>query len=254
MTLLGKILVLVNFGLSVMVLVWAMLLYFNHVDLSDAKGEPGKTPPIPPGELKVRKDSISDALTALGSADASWRENRGLVLEQEADRAADRPWYAGEIKHAQSGADANNPTREIAFENGVMLLDPVDPQKPRHVRPRMKNATDDAGRPLASLDANLKSEEQQLQALAQTEKQLQDLIEETKRLTELLTPEKGKGLRQRIEDEKVKVKLADEEQAILKPLLVNTAVESELILRRREMLEARIRELRGGVASGAGRP
>jgi hypothetical protein len=61
-------------------------------------------------------------------------------------------------------------------------------------------------------------------------------------------------LRQRIEDEKVKVKLADEEQAILKPLLVNTAVEAELILRRREMLEQRIKELTGvGVASGGGR-
>src|SRR5260370_37818069 len=121
MTLLGKILVLVNFGLSVMVLVWAMLLYFNHIDLSDAKGEPNKSPP---GQLKLRKDRIADALAALGSADASWRENRAGVLEQEADRVADRPWYEGELKHARSGANDNQPAREIDFDNGLMVLQP----------------------------------------------------------------------------------------------------------------------------------
>jgi hypothetical protein len=248
MTLLGKILVLVNFGLSVMVLVWAMSLYYGHIDLSDnAKPEPG--------QLKLRKDRITDALAAGGSGDVSWRENRSAVLAQEADRVGDRVWYEGELQHARSGADDKKPAREIAFDNGLMALDPVDPQKPRHVRPRMKNAKDAAGGNLVSLDEYLKREQQQRLALAEAEKKLQDLIEEATRLTERLTPKQGKGLRQRIEDEKVKVKLADEEQAILKPLLVNTAVEAELILRRREMLERRIKELSEvGVASGAGRP
>ena len=256
MTLFGKILVLVNFGLSVMVLVWAMALYFGHIDWTDAKGEPSKSPPVPPGELKVRKDRVTDALAALGSADASWREQRAELPRQEGYRVADRAWYADEIKHARSGATAQQPAREIALDDkGLMVLEAVDQQgQPGHVRPKLKNATDDLNKPLPSLDANLKREAEQQLALAGEEKKLQDLIEENQRLTELLTPKEGKGLRQRIEDEKVKVKLADEEQAILKPLLVNTAVESELILRRREMLEKRIKELTGvGVASGRDR-
>jgi hypothetical protein len=254
MTLLGKILVLVNFGLSVMVLVWAMALYFGHIDWTDAKGEPSKSPPVPPGELKVRKDRVSDAWAALASADASWRANRADLLEQETYRVADRAWYDAELKHARSGAGDKSPAREIALDKdkGGMVLDPADAQNPRHKRPRLKNATDDANQPLVSLDENLRREKQQRDDLKKAEKKLADLIEETNQQTELLTPEKGKGLRQRIEDEKVKIALADEELAIIKPLLVNTAVESELILRRRQMLEARIKELTGvGVVSGA---
>jgi hypothetical protein len=257
MTLFGKILVLVNFGLSVMVLVWAMAMYYGHIDWTDAKGDPNKVPPVPPGELKVRKDRVAEALAALGAADVSWREQRAELPRQEGYRVADRAWYADELKHARSEANAQNPAREIAVDDkGLITLAPVDPQgQPGHVRPKLKNATeDDPKRPLLSLDANLKREQEQQLALAGEEKKLQDLIEENRRLTELLTPKEGKGLRQRIEDEKVKVKLADEEQAILKPLLVNTAVESELILRRREMLERRLKELSGvGVASGGNR-
>src|SRR5437879_2491224 len=97
MTLLGKILVLVNFALSVMVMVWAMMLRVDHVDWTLGTKDQ-------PGELAPRDARVKDAWASLAAAEASWRDNRADVLEQEDFRVADRPWYEAELKHARSEA------------------------------------------------------------------------------------------------------------------------------------------------------
>jgi hypothetical protein len=241
MTLFSKILVVTLFGLSVVVMTWAMMFYIHREDLSE------KT-----GKLKPRKEHVAELWEGVRAADASYRGNRADVLAQERYRIADRPWYDAELKHALSGATAANPVREPVFNNGVLVVAAVDAQNPKHVRPQLVPAKDAFGRPLESLVANLAAEQKKVADLVARQVELVTLIKQDTELTEQLVPPVGKGLRQRIEDEKVKIKLMDEELAIIRPLLVNTTVESELILRRREMLEARIKELTAAADVAAG--
>jgi hypothetical protein len=250
MTLFGKILVLANFGLSVIALVCAMTFYFvdTHTDWTASQ----KT--LDDG-LTKRKARVAELWEGIRTADVGWRDVHTNLAEQEGYRAVDRDWYATEVKHARSVATAMDPARTVVIDKGLLVLDPV-PNEPKHMRPRMVKATDDFGRPLASLDANNEAKGAKHVALADQQKKLAQLIDEDKRLTNELTPEEGKGLRRRIEDEKDKVKRADEELAIMRPLHINTAVENELILRRDKMLRARIAELEAalGLASGAKQP
>lgn len=242
MTLYGKILVLANFGLSVMAMIWALLFYFERVDWTDAKT----------GELAPRKALVEDQWTSFAAAEASWREVHGDLLLQENYRATDRPFYATEVENARTKATDLKPARTVVYDKGVLVLAPVA-NEPKHLRPKMVNATDAFGKPLASLTSYIKAESDKRTALVAQQQKLQVLVEEDKRLTNLLTPEEGKGLRQRIEDEKVKVQRVDEELAIVQPLRINTAVENYLILQRDKMLRDRIEELKaaGGVVSGA---
>ena len=153
------------------------------------------------------------------------------MLEQEGFRVADRPWYGAELKHARSEATDQKPVREIVFDNkGQLLLDSVDAEgaaaPPAALEERGRRRRPAARQPGGEPEGGTIG----IKALADEQVKLRELIEEVQRLTDQLTPPKGKGkgLRQRIEDREVKVTLADEELAIIKPLLVNTAVESEL--------------------------
>ena len=149
------------------------------------------------------------------------------MLTQEGYRAADRPWYDAEIKHAQSLATAASPMREPVYKAGILQLKEVNPGPPKHERPLLADAkeiadpNDMAARPplpLASLEANQKEERKREIEWADQQKELQSQIDLATQYTERLTPAVGKGLLVRIEDEKVKVKRADEELAIVQPL------------------------------------
>src|SRR5579872_6395172 len=90
MTLLGKILVLTNFALSVVALMWAMMLYYNRIDWTEGTKEK-------PGELRARKERLAELWENMKPADAAWRDVRAQLLEQEGFRADDRPWYLKEL-------------------------------------------------------------------------------------------------------------------------------------------------------------
>ena len=244
MTMLGKILVLINFAFSVTALTVAAMLYINHIDWTEGtEKEPGKLRPV--------IERIKEKWAGITAAEPSWRDVHANLLEQERLRVADRVFYDGELRHALSGATAANPAREVVYNNGV-IVPPYDP-KTKQLRPQMRAASDPFNRPLASLDFYMKAEQEKVVAVTQEQLKLRELVDEDTRLATLLKPpEPAKGLRQRIEDEKVKIKLVDKELAIIRPLLVNTSVESELVLKRRQALETRIKELSACV-HGSGR-
>jgi hypothetical protein len=93
---------------------------------------------------------------------------------------------------------------------------------------------DEDDKVLRSLEAVMKKHEAQ--------------IVKANELTDKIIGDKDKGVRglqQRIEDEKAKdAALRDEQKQLIRPQLVNTLVESELILKRKNQLERRIEELK----------
>jgi hypothetical protein len=257
MTTYGKILVLLNFGLSVAAMTLAIVFYYTRIDWTE--GSAAK-----PGELRARKARVDElSKSALPPAGATWAERRADVLDQEGWRVADRKWYDEQIRLALTDADGvAKPVRDVVYEKGRLVVDPVfdpktnQPISPKYTRPRLQDAKDHLNNPLASLQKQTDKENNQLKALTKAQQDLQDQINEVTKWTDLLTPPPAsgmKGVRQRIKDEKLKAERVDEELAIITPLLYTTGAENELILQRGEELKKRIDELSRalGVASGS---
>ncbi len=189
---------------------------------------------------------------ASAPSEAGWRDVRGNLLDQENYRAADRPWYAAELELARTRATDMDPAHTVVYTKGVLETEPVK-NEPKHLRPKMENATVELApppakpTPLASLESYKKLESQKRAEVIAEALKLQTLVDEDKRLTNQLVPEDGKGLRQRVEDEKVKVRRVDDELAILQPLKINTRIENDLILGRDDKMRERIKELKAAL-------
>lgn len=252
MTLFGKILVLANFGLSVVIMVGAMVLYFDRVDWTEGPVKPEEKW----GELRKRNERVKDAWEFIRLADLRWRDVRGEVLDEEGYRAADRPWYEAELKHDREQATEQKPARTVIYDNGVLVVEVVA-NEPKHYRPKMVAAKlelprkNDKDPPivieLGSLKSYNEAEAKLRDDLLAQQKEFIDQLDKHKELSNRLTPESGKGLRIRIEDEKVKVKRLEEELAILRTLRVNTQVDIANISLRDKQLADRIKELKASL-------
>lgn len=243
MTNFGKALVYLNLVLSVMMAAGALALWTNRIDFTSTKGKEGQAD----GLLASRQAQITDLkspIANLGTAEASWLGAHNYLIAQEATRVEDQKWYDAEMDHLRTGAKETDPARTIDFDKGLPRLDAKG-------RPKMVAAKDRSGNPLRSrtrYDADIDAKLKEISVVLM---KYDALVKEDTELTQrMLGP---KGLQQRLIDERVKRDNVLKEQDLVKPLLVNTVVDSELILKRTKALEARIKELKSvGVATGEG--
>jgi hypothetical protein len=247
MTKLGKALVLFNLAFGLMLASWAFSLYANGIDWSDRKG---KTPGEAGGEYAVHEAQLDELWKGIPPAQANWLDERQKVLNEEARLAAERAWYDVEMKHLYVAANAANPIGEIAFaqkdddknaiRKGQILLDDKG-------HPQLVPLRDPAGNPLLSLAVYTKKDEDTLQSLEAVNKKQQEQIEKANELTDLIIGDDKagrRGLYRRYLDEKAKDEDMLAEQKLVRPQLINTVVEAELILKRKNQLEKRIEELK----------
>ena len=241
MTKLGKILVLVNVALSFTLMAWALAAFTNRIDWSDKKAQGEE----PAGELRKRIDEIDELWKGFRPAEAAWREPRAAIFAMEARRPKDRQWYARELENLRTGDTDKFPIRSVIYNAGLPALDP------RTGLPQMADAKDRNSQPLKSLSSYDRELNDLRTALLAEVKRLHEGILEDTRLTVQLVGEiddttkkiLAKGLRQRIIDERDKAVDLVKEQDIVRPLLINAYVESQLILKRADSLKARIQEL-----------
>lgn len=249
MTRLGKTLVFINVAFSVLLAAWAFDVWANAIDWSDRKG---KTPEQD-GEFKKREDRLAELWKGIPPAQAAWLTARRQLAADEAHVAADRDWYAKEMRHVYftaGTADDALPIGEIVFaaedapgvRKGQIVLDAKG-------FPQLKPVVDEKGTDLqlVSRAEYNKQDNVVLQSILTTIEAHEKQIQEANRLTDRIIGDKAKGIRglqQRILDEKAKrVDLLAEQKALEEPL-VNTVVEGQSILRRRDQLERRIAELK----------
>jgi hypothetical protein len=237
MTNFGKTLILINLGVSLLMATFALGIYTNTIPYHDITKDN-------PGEVTKKKAEVERLWQSVRPAEEVWREARAYLFEQEAHRAADRVWYQDELQHLLIGDMANSPSRMIEYKAG--RPEPADPKNP-FGRPKMVPAKDREGNPLLSLRAYNQEEETTLMELKRVTENYDALVKQTTAETEkLLGP---KGLHARIKAEKEKRDEVVKEQGLVRPQLVNTVVDSELILKRQKELVARIKELESiGVA------
>jgi hypothetical protein len=225
MTTFGKVLILVNLAASLLMATFAVGVFTN----SDGKAIQA--------QAKAKVDQVTELWKSVRPAEKVWSDARDYLLAQEKARAADRVWYQQELRHLREGARAGDPARAIVF----------DPRNPPG-RPRMVAAKDRDGKELLSLRAYDEEEKNTLEELDRLTAGYKKAIEATTMATErFLGP---KGLHARIKAEKEKREEVVKEMGLVRPQLVNTVVDSELVLKRQRELVARIKELEGvGVAT-----
>jgi hypothetical protein len=248
MTSLGKWLVIANLALSVAMATVALGIYNDRIDWSATKGDKDH----PEGELVRRNNRIKDLTDStsglLGPAARSWNESRTALARLDKRRNDDKAWYEKEIAFNRNLATRAKPAHVIKLVNGQ----PV-PQNPGiDDKPVMEDGRDGAGQPLQSLAGYAQAEEALQRQIDAETKNLNRLHEEDAQLTNRLVGEdvNAKGLQHRVLDERAKLAEAINEERFVRPLLINAAVNSEVVANRQHALEARIKELqKTGVAA-----
>jgi hypothetical protein len=246
MTLFGKLLVLFTLVISLVMMGLGLAVYTNRIDWTDRQPKDGD----PGGELAQREAEAKRLWNELRLAESGWRLRQAALARDEERRVQDRAWYQGQLTHLRSGANANSPAREVVFNNGVPVPDPRNPSLPQ-----MRPAADRAGQPLMSLAwYDSRDEAIHKETLAAVDR-FKKLVEQDTQLTNELVGDpikRTKGLRQRINDERIKRADVVAEADFVRPLLINTVVESELILKRQKSLRARVSELEKDKVAGTG--
>lgn len=245
MTFLGKLCVMINVGISLMLAFIALGLYFNGVDWGYDVAKPGTMG----GLVKQKQDEIAEVQKMQLPTEGAWKAARPVLWKAEEERADAVEFYVKELKHNRVDAKEGAPARAIVLDDkkdklGNYRAVRPDPKKPN--RPLMQpTKVRDGGVDLASrayYEAELeKNHKDNLVLLDQLAKEFLKDAELTKLVYDKVT---DTGLQPDLVNERIKRLGIEEERRQVKPLYVNTAVESELALKRLAAMRDRIKDLK----------
>jgi hypothetical protein len=235
MTLFGKILVLLNVTLSLLMAAWAIGVYTNHLHWTIEKS-------VQESEFEVNQ--LRDRLAPSGKGpglyedlaaeEARWKTASPIFQTMEPLRPKNQAWFQEQLGELQTSAKA---VTMPSYKAGQLEFDPKN-----FGLPLMVEATDKGGKPITGLAPYRKEYDDKQAAIKAVMDEHVKLVNEDKQLTEKIG---GKdGLRVKIDQEADKKQRVLAEQDYLKPLLVNSLVEGELLQKRRADLEARVKELK----------
>ena len=249
MTWLGKLLVLANMLLSVVLLGVAAGLLFNRVDWSNnsaAKDQPA-------GELRKRLDRIKELGAPYQVAQQRFRAARARLQVAEVRRSESQRWHADTLAVADAGrgGKADVPIAALVMQNGRTVPDPRDAN-----RVRMEEAKDRAGGGLLARKHYRDRLEEVHKDILKEQSDLQAITERAKKLTrEMVGPDPGmdgpKGLYDEIKDEKDKLATVEQEIKSLRFRNTVAAVELDALTRRLEHLRQRVAELKAPAGTAA---
>ncbi len=250
MTRFGRVLVLLNLALSLMLAAWSFNIYANGIDWTDRKDT--KSTPPRMGRFAVNAATLDELWKGVPAVQKDWLDGRAALAKQEKGLADERVWYDKEIHYVLVGPAKNKGVFDVAIatqddpntgaKKGQVLLD-------EQGFPQLVPIQDPAGKPLQlqSLAEYNKEEESILNDIEKLVAQHSANIAEAGTLTDKIIGDKGKGIRglqQRINDEQAKNADLLAEIKLVEPQLINTLVEAQLVNRRHAQMVRRIAELR----------
>jgi len=245
MTFLGKLFVMANVGISLLMAFLAFGLYANAIEWGYDAAKPGQAQPG--GILKQKQDEIAEVQKMQAPSEAAWKAARAELWKVEEERAKARAFYVGEIVHNRDKAGPDSPARSIETLSSLVVRDKNNPHLPKMNPAKVRGDKDAMPAPpdlysRAYYDAEYeKYHRANLDLLAQ----LKTEFEEDKRLSKLIfDKETGFGLRTDLVQERDKRQGIEGERRLMRPLYVNTAVESELSNKRLAAMQAHIAELK----------
>jgi hypothetical protein len=247
-TTLGKILTFVTLTASLLMAAFAFGLWSNRIEWATPPGV--KDDEVTGGRFTQLSKELERTWGLLRPAEGALGVARTAVMIEEKGRSADRVWYMGRMEHLKTKADINDPVKGVVFADkddpatktrkGQVLINPTDGY------PALEPLKDRAGQPLVSMAFYNNRLKEILADREQIEKKHKAQIDEATKLTaDLLV------LRRRFEAERQKRNDVEDEVRRVYPLLVNTRVDAELVLKRNHALQERVKELKTtGVAVG----
>jgi hypothetical protein len=244
MTLLAKILVYVNLALSLLMAAWGMALYTGRINWNDEKS----SPEAGPSELKKITDKKTKLDPAVAAASARYADAAGQLLKAQQQRTYNVAWYHFAADRLQSGATEQQPADAPVLQGGLPI--PVQVTAPNTPPLQIEPAKDRAGENLRSYAAyvnDLLSEQSKIKAemdkLAVENKKYLDLSQQIVGVVQgmganakVVTP----GLRQLLQDEETKLSKVLAQQEELRPLLVNSYGDIQLLAKRHGQLEKQV--------------
>jgi len=288
MTFLGKLCVMINVGISLMMAFAAVALYFNGVDWGYDVAEPGKAG----GVLKQKQDEIKDVGQIQPASEDSWKRARPVLWQVEQERREARAEFVAQLEWNRNtyaekdgkgilgpdgkpyllGAQTPEAARPVVDQAGKPILGPdlkplevkVGPARSVEVknlravgRAKQKylpNMPDAKVREVDAKDPNLygrvyyqnelqKENEKNHNLLAELKKEFQKDADYTKQIYDKET-DPPSGLQVELVAERIKRDGIRAERRLIRPLYVNTAVESELSLKRLAAMKKQIADLK----------
>lgn len=242
MTRLGKLLVVFNLGLALMLAAWSFSIYVNRVDWADPKL----------GQFAIRTAKLDALWKGVAPAQADWLSGRAKLASEETHLADERVWYDQQLHYVLAGPAKGKGIGEVAvaakddpnarIQKGQILLD--DRGNPLLVPPRdpMNNPLQ-----LLSLAEYNKADEELLRSIQEVMAENEKQIEEANKLTDLIIGDKAKGVRgfqQRINDEQAKNAAILAEMELVRPHYINALIEAQLVNKRQTQMKKRIEELK----------
>jgi hypothetical protein len=258
MTRVGKILVMLNVALSLAMAGFAIGVFRRNIEWSI---DTNKNAQVTVDQLEQLKDRLVPGAGKprfglwddIASAEHQWKfpEPDPTVQQQmdaytrlqkfEATRPVNQKWFDQQLAELEKSKD---PLTRPSYKNGKLEFNPR-----AFGQPVMVEAQDKGGQPIArGLNAYRLEYNDRAASIKAVMEDLDKWIKEDIDLTVKIA---GKGgLRELLAREADKKQRVLAEQDFLKPLLVNSAVESELLFKRQADLEARVKELQSvGVAA-----
>jgi|SRR5579875_1813263 len=250
MRLFGKLLVLFNLGLSVVLAAWSFNIYANGIDWTDRKDT--KSTPPRMGQFAIRAAQLDELWKGVPAVQKDWLEERAQLAKEEERLADQRAWYDKEIRYVLNGPAKGRGVLEVAIatkddpntgvKKGQVLLD-------NQGHPQLVPIRDPSNIPLQlqSLAEYNAEDERLLNALVQEMAKHKEQIEAANALTDKIVGDKDKGIRglqQRIHDEQVKNAAVLAEMKGVEPQLIQTLLEAEQVNKRRHQMIKRIEELK----------
>jgi hypothetical protein len=257
MTAFGKLLVFVQFILSIVFTTWAVGLYSQRIDWA-----PGKTllgDPIP--EVKGRVGELSDEIKNFvgdgkdkeGSRDKAelrWQTAYQALADATKSREKYQDWYRDQLSLAKKGEDIagrrqESPVRYLVYNpDGTLKMD-----NDLKVRPAVQSF----GAPVKSVeDYYVESDGLQKDVEKAQDKLYETVVEAEKITQQIVGSPTDYGLRRKLRDERDYYENALKELTYLEPVYNGRSAEFEVVKKRNAQLERRKEEL-GAAAAAANR-
>jgi hypothetical protein len=250
MTLFGKLLVLLNLALALVLAAWSFNIYANGIDWTDRKDTKSTPPRI--GQFALRKEKLDELWKGVAPVQKDWLDERVQLAKEEKRLADERVWYDKELHYVLTGPAKGRGVLEVAIaakddpatgvKRGQVLLD-------NQGYPQLVPVHDPANVPLQlqSLAEYNAEDEGILKEIAAQIALHTAQIAEADKLTAKIIGDKDKGIRglqQRIYDEQAKNAAVLAEIKEVEPQLINTLVEEHLVNKRYTQMIRRIEELK----------
>jgi hypothetical protein len=249
MTRAGKILLYTNLVLSLVMAAWGMALFYGRVNWTDKGPQEAGKP-----EYKKVADRIAELKPSVTAADVRYREAAKLLRDVQQKRAANRVWYQAKSDELREKANEQNPAVVPLLNGGLPVAAGANPQ---NAPIQTEQAKDRAGEPLRSyksyvddlltkygeIKAAMDSLEEQNQKYLKISELVVGVFEKLGNPPKVITP----GSRQLLQDEQDKLANVMSEIERLRPLLVNSYVEIQLLAKRYGILQGQVKAYGGKV-------